>query len=201
MTLVAGPRPALFPASRTCSSIRGHRGFIRLPSLPSLPAAEKRHADSRLLPYSPAQLFDIVRNVDDYKTFLPLTLASRVLTKPRARPDGGSTVLAELTVGFGALRESYISQVTSYPPHRVIATAADSTLFRTMKTTWTFAPTTAGNGKMTKVGFEIAFAFNNPVHAAAAGAFFDKVSEEVMRAFERRCREVYGNDGQGESGR
>jgi coenzyme Q-binding protein COQ10 len=67
-----------------------------------------------------------------------------------------------------------------------------------MKTTWSFTPgpTTANvdSGPAT-VDFDIIFAFNNPVHAAAAQAFFNKVSGDVMEAFEKRCREVYGNAG------
>jgi coenzyme Q-binding protein COQ10 len=107
-------------------------------------------------------------------------------------------MFAELAVGFGALRESYLSEVSCWKDRKVVATAADTSLFKTMKTTWTFGPASNSadvNSGPAKVDFDITFAFNNPVHAAAAQAFFERVSGDVMDAFEKRCREVYGNGG------
>lgn len=134
-------------------------------------------------------------------------------------------VLAELAVGFAGFSEKYVSEVRSWKPERgtkaiVEAIAADASLFKSMRTTWTFEAAQAkrlsfspiaiaaakdSNSTATKsttdkdaeraptlVNFEIQFAFNNPLHAAAASAFFDGVSKDVMRAFERRCRDVYG---------
>lgn len=157
---------------------------------------DQTYKDSKVLGYAPQQLYDLVRDVDQYRNFLPMTVRSRVVTPPRLAADGAKEVMyAELAVGFAGLEESYLSEVSCWKPHKVEAKAADTSLFRTMKTTWTFEP--AGKERDPSqapalVSFDISFAFNNPVHAATTKAFFDRVSKDIMTAFEKRCRQVYG---------
>ncbi|KAI9033177.1 hypothetical protein DFJ74DRAFT_601042 [Hyaloraphidium curvatum] len=175
---------------------RSSRGF--LPDfLPKFPGAGPVHRfrDSKVLGYSSDQLFDLVRNVDEYRHFLPLTRSSRVISPARpCHAAGGEVLLAELAIGFSGFEESYVSRVRCWRPRRVEAEAADTSLFRTMKTIWTFEPATADGVPLprTRVSFEITFAFNNPLHAAAASLVFGGVSKDVVTAFERRCLELYG---------
>ena len=82
------------------------------------------------------------------------------------------------------------------------AEASSSTpLFKTLKTSWTFQPVTsqinanAENPEQmgpTLVTLDIVYAFANPLHATMSGAFFGKVSKKMVRAFEDRCHQVYG---------
>jgi coenzyme Q-binding protein COQ10 len=120
---------------------------------------------------------------------------------------------AELTVAFLAFTESYVSTVTCVPyesvevrfPRPVAlpwlsgaqteqAVAASGTpLFRSLSTTWRFAPAPAdARAGHTLLTLDLAYAFASPLHAAAAGAFFGTVSRAMIEAFETRCTRVYG---------
>lgn len=97
------------------------------------------------LPFSQAQLFEVVSNVGEYDHFVPYCIGSRVLSEQEAaahamartvqqrqpQQDSRSSAsesqtrffLAELTVGFGKLRESYTSRVTLVGQEHVIVRA------------------------------------------------------------------------------
>ena len=74
-----------------------------------------------LTSYSRQELYSIVADVDSYAKFLPCCTNSRVLG-PSLRPmkdrrsDGAAKIIdAELTIGFAAITESYISEVRMLP--------------------------------------------------------------------------------------
>ncbi|SJL02099.1 uncharacterized protein ARMOST_05423 [Armillaria ostoyae] len=99
---------------------------------------------------------------------------------------------AELTVGFMAFQESYVSKVTCTPFSSVEAIASSSTpMFKSLKTIWRFQP--AGEKEHhTLVSLDLAFDFVNPLYTSLSSAFFDKVSGGMVSAFEKRCDEVCG---------
>ena len=66
-----------------------------------------RHAETRHLPYTPEQLFDLVADVPRYQEFLPWVAAVRV------RSDSETEMVADLVVGFKALKERFTSRVVS----------------------------------------------------------------------------------------
>ena len=84
------------------------------------------------------------------------------------------------------------------------AEASSSTpLFKTLKTTWSFQPVASPiNADVenreqwgpTLVTLDLVYAFANPVHATMSGAFFGKVSKKMVKAFEDRCHQVYGQN-------
>lgn len=84
------------------------------------PQGEEFH-ETVILPYSRAELFKVVSDVDSYSEFVPFCVASRVLgpTKspdPRTKKDQATSVVdAELAIGFASVRESYISEVSMRP--------------------------------------------------------------------------------------
>ena len=57
-----------------------------------------RHAETRHLPYTPEQLFDLVADVARYGEFLPWVSAVRV------RSDSETEMVADVIVGFSALK-------------------------------------------------------------------------------------------------
>ena len=64
-----------------------------------------RHTEQRVLPYTPEQLFDLVADVGRYQDFLPWVAATRV------RSDSETGMVADLIVGFKALKETFTSRV------------------------------------------------------------------------------------------
>ena len=68
------------------------------------------HAEKRVLPYTPDQLFDLVAGVEHYPEFLPWCLGARI----RSRRD--NVIVADLIIGFKGIRESFTSRVTLNEP-------------------------------------------------------------------------------------
>ena len=143
--------------------------------------------------------YSIVSDVDSYHLFLPYCLGSRVIgpsDSPRAkenRQNASSIVDAELTIGFSAFRESYVSEVSMRPNEWVLAHAKPSPLFQELHTAWPFRPLPADASiPRTEVTFTLAFAFSSPFYAAVAGQVFEKLSYSMLEAFQQRARSVYG---------
>ncbi|RPD66834.1 hypothetical protein L226DRAFT_498489 [Lentinus tigrinus ALCF2SS1-7] len=138
-----------------------------------------------------------------------------------SEPSGRLNMDVELTVGFLSFKESYVSKVTCRPYESVEAVAASSTpLFKTLNTVWRFQPASAssphathathatpasqssmhtspgisnnGDAKPTLVTLDLSFAFANPVHATVSATVFGQVSKLMVKAFEERCIEIYG---------
>ena len=72
-----------------------------------------RHSETRNLPYSPEQLFDLVADVKRYQEFLPWVAATRI------RSDSETAMIADLVVGFRALKETFTSRVHKRRPHEI----------------------------------------------------------------------------------
>ncbi|KAJ3510617.1 hypothetical protein NLJ89_g4565 [Agrocybe chaxingu] len=145
------------------------------------------------------ELYAIVADVASYSKFIPFCTGSRTDLSALERAMREKTVVdAELTVGFLSLTESYTSVVTSIPFKSVQAVAASSTpLFKTLSTTWSFQPhRPAGSASAltssTLVSFDLTYEFANPLHAGVSSAFFGQVSKTMIRAFEDRCKALYG---------
>ncbi|MEQ1548401.1 MAG: SRPBCC family protein, partial [Chakrabartia sp.] len=68
-----------------------------------------RHSETRILPYSAAQMYGLVTDVARYGEFLPWVSAVRV------RSDNDTEMVADLIVGFKALKESFTSRVHKTP--------------------------------------------------------------------------------------
>ena len=106
------------------------------------PSSPKKVREQVVLPYTPKELYSIVSDVDSYHLFLPYCLGSRVIgpsDSPRAkenRQNASSIVDAELTIGFSAFRESYVSEVSMRPNEWVLAHAKPSPLFQEQHTTY-----------------------------------------------------------------
>jgi coenzyme Q-binding protein COQ10 len=160
-----------------------------------LKAAMPAHSETRVLPYSPRQMFDLVADVANYPAFLPWTAAARI----RSVTDHGDhqVMLADLVISFKVFRERFGSCVTLWPAGDQggrIETAYIDGPFSHMESTWSFAPDPGGCA----VRFDVDFEFRNRLLQGAAGLFFNEAMQRVVRAFERRARELHGaGQGQG----
>src|SRR6185437_5132818 len=77
-----------------------------------------QHRESRVVPYDPDVMFAIVADVEHYPEFLPWVVGLRVLS--RAIDAGKEIMIAEMQVGFSALRERYTSRIVLDPAARRI---------------------------------------------------------------------------------
>lgn len=142
------------------------------------------HAERQVLPYRPDQLFDLVADVEKYPQFLPWCVAARI------RHRSNDELLADLTVGFGPLRESFVSRVTLERPHRV-RVRYETGPFKYLNNQWEFVPHQYG----TEVDFFIDFEFRSRILQRAVGVVFNEAVRRMVQAFRKRAREVYGEPG------
>lgn len=143
------------------------------------------HSETKRLPYSADQMYDLVANVADYPKFLPWTAAARV----RSETDQGdhTEMLADLVVSFKVFRETFGSRVLLWPDAKKIDTSYIEGPFKFLESTWTFADAEGG----CDVHFEVEFEFKNKILQGAAGMFFNQAMQTIVRAFEKRAAELY----------
>ena len=141
-----------------------------------------RHSETRHLPYPPNQLFDLVADVPRYPEFLPWVAAVRV------RSDSETEMVADLVVGFKALREHFTSKVNKERPSRIDVDYLDGPL-KYLHNEWRFEPTADGG---TNLCFSVDFAFRSRIFEALAGQMFDRALRRMTRAFEERAAALYG---------
>ena len=139
------------------------------------------HSESRIVPYTADLMYAVVADVEHYPEFLPWVVALRI--KSRAREDEREILMAEMAVGYRALRERYTSKVTLDHSARVVDVVAVEGPFRILENHWRFTPEGAG----TKVDFRVAFEFSNRLLQAAAAQAFGRVLLKMTDAFEERA--------------
>ncbi len=144
------------------------------------------HAETRILPYTARQMYDLVADVGRYPEFLPWCAAARIRTTyPR---DGAEIMEADLVISFKVFRERFGSRVTLWPEAGRIETEYLDGPFRYMRSDWRFAD--AGEG--CEVSFFVDFEFRNAVLQGIIGVVFNEAMQRIVRAFERRAAELYG---------
>ena len=139
--------------------------------------------ETRTLPYSAEQMFDLVADVERYPEFLPWVVATRV------RSDAEHEMVADMLVGFKALREKFTSKVIKERPHRLEVLYIDGPM-RDLDNIWRFAPRADGG---CEIDFCVDFAFKNKMFEMLAGQYFDRAFRKMAAAFEARADELYGN--------
>ncbi|VXC96600.1 type II toxin-antitoxin system RatA family toxin [Sphingomonas sp. AX6] len=144
-----------------------------------------KHEETRHLPYSPDQMFDMVADVGRYGEFLPWVSAIRV------RSDSETEMVADMIVGFKGLRETFTSKVQKERPDHIRVDYLDGPL-KYLNNDWTFRAD--GDGGC-YVDFCVDFAFKNRMFEMLAGQVFDRALRKMIGAFEDRAKVLYGSDG------
>jgi len=139
------------------------------------------HTESRIVPYTADLMYAVVADVERYPEFLPWVVALRI--KSRSRDEGREILMAEMAVGYRALRERYTSRVVLDPGARTIDVVAVEGPFHRLENHWRFTPEADG----TRVDFRVAFEFSNRLLQAAAGQAFGKVLFKMTDAFAARA--------------
>jgi len=146
-----------------------------------------KHNETRSLPYTREQMFDLVANVAVYPEFLPWVSAIRV------RSDSDTEMVADMIVGFKGIKESFTSRVEKHRPDAVRVDYLDGPL-KHLHNQWNFRDD--GKGRVL-VDFEVEFEFKNRLFEMLAGQMFDKALRKMIGAFEARAATLYGSDESG----
>ena len=139
--------------------------------------------ETRILPYSAEQMFDLVADVARYPEFLPWVVATRV------KSNSDTEMVADMLVGFKALREKFTSKVIKDRPNRIEVIYLDGPM-KDLDNIWRFNPLAQGGCEL---DFCVDFTFKNMMFEMLAGQYFDRAFRKLVAAFDERAHELYGN--------
>jgi coenzyme Q-binding protein COQ10 len=141
------------------------------------------HRETRVLPYTPEQIFDLVADVERYPEFLPWCVGARVSRREEA------LIVADLMIGFKMIRERYTSKVKLDRPNRIDVDYGHDGPFRHLENHWQFKP--AENGGC-EVDFFLDFEFRSRMLQRLIGVVFQEAVRRMVAAFESRAKTIYG---------
>ena len=147
-----------------------------------------KRSETRKLPYSARQMYDLVADVERYPEFLPWNSAARIRSR-KVQPDGSEVIEADLVISFKVFRERFGSRVTLWPDQMKIDTDYLDGQFRYLHSGWAFRDLPEGG---CDVDFFVDFEFKNAILGKLIGVVFDEAMSRIVRAFETRARALYG---------
>jgi coenzyme Q-binding protein COQ10 len=147
-----------------------------------------KFSTKRRVRHAAENMFDLVADVEKYPEFVPLCAAMRVRNRTD-KGEGVSVLVAEMTVAYKLIRQTFTSRVTLDKPKLAILVEYLNGPFSRMQNRWTFVP--AGEAA-SEVEFFIDYEFKSRAFAMLMGAMFDTAFRRFAVAFEKRADEVYG---------
>jgi len=144
-------------------------------------------SSTRRVRHSPENMFALVADVERYPEFLPLCTGLTVRRRT-PREEGGEVLVADMSVGYKAIAETFTSRVTLDPASAKILVEYVDGPFRHLENRWSFKPAAEG----CEIGFFISYEFASRMLGLLMGTMFDKAFRKFAEAFERRADRVYG---------
>lgn len=143
-----------------------------------------KHAEKRTVPYTAAQMFELVAAVDRYPEFLPWCAASRITIRD------GDVFFADLVIGYKMLREKFTSRVTALRPDHIHVEYMDGPM-KNLSNHWRFIENPDGT---CTIDFYVDFEFRNPLLRKLIEMFFNEAIRRMVAAFETRADRLYGKN-------
>jgi coenzyme Q-binding protein COQ10 len=142
---------------------------------------------TRRVRHGAPEMFDLVADVEQYPEFVPLCRSLTV--RQRLKEDGKDVIVADMTVAYKLLRETFTSRITLDRSKLQILVEYLEGPFRRLNNTWNFR---AVDNRACDVEFFIAYEFRSRTLGMLMGAMFDAAFRRFSAAFERRADQVYG---------
>jgi coenzyme Q-binding protein COQ10 len=143
------------------------------------------HAEKRILPYRPDQLYALVAGIEHYPKFLPWCVGARI------RERSAHVVVADLIIGFKVFRERFTSRVTLDPEAKRIDVEYTDGPFKYLKNHWIFHPHPDG----CEIDFYVDFEFRSKLLQKTIELLFNEAVKRMVGAFETRAKQLYGENG------
>jgi len=144
---------------------------------------------TRRVRHAASDMFDLVADVKAYPRFVPLC-RSLTVRRHDSLPDGREVLVADMTVAYKFIRESFTSRVVLDRENGIIDVDYLDGPFQEMKNRWTFVPV---DDHTTDVHFDIRYEFKSRTLATLMGSVFDRAFRRFASAFEERADEGYGH--------
>ncbi len=146
-----------------------------------------KHETTRDVAHTPQQMFALVADIEKYPQFLPLCEALRV--RSRKERNEKTLLVADMTVGYKAIRETFTSQVLLSPDDNMIDVKYLDGPFRYLNNRWSFSARPDGG---CTIKFYIDYEFKSRMLGVVMGSMFDRAFRMFAEAFEKRADEIYG---------
>lgn len=143
--------------------------------------------NTRRVHHRAEEMFALVADVEKYPQFLPMCEALSI--RSRKERDGKVLLIADMTVGYKLIRETFTSQVLLRPEDNVIEVKYIDGPFRYLDNRWTFIP--VGDGESCDVEFVIDYEFKSRMLGLLMGSMFDLAFRKFSEAFEKRADQIY----------
>jgi coenzyme Q-binding protein COQ10 len=143
---------------------------------------------TRRVQHSASDMFALVADVERYPEFVPLC-KSLAIRKRTQESEGREVIVADMTVAYKLIRETFTSRVTLDRDKLTILVEYLEGPFRRMNNRWTFRPASASSSD---VEFFLAYEFRSRALGLLMGSVFDAAFRRFATAFERRADQVYG---------
>lgn len=134
------------------------------------------------VPFTPAQMFALVDDVERYPEFVPWVAGAQLLDRRE------NEVTARLEMERAGVREKFTTRNTLQPPNLIQLTLIEGP-FKLLDGRWSFDSI---QDRGTRIGLSIRFEFANPLTALLLSRSFEKSCAELVDAFVARARKVYG---------
>jgi coenzyme Q-binding protein COQ10 len=142
----------------------------------------------RRVRHSATEMFDLVADVERYPEFVPMCRGLKVRQRTPGE-EGIEVIVADMTVSFKLVRETFSSRVTLDRPKLQILVEYLQGPFSHMQNRWTFRPL---DDQACEVEFFIDYEFRSRTLGMMMGGMFDLAFRRFAAAFEARADEVYG---------
>ena len=143
---------------------------------------------TRRVRHSAADMFALVADMESYPQFVPLCKGLRVRRRD-TREDGTEVALAEMEVGYKAIRERFTTRVTLLAEQNEIVVEYIDGPFSHLRNRWRFKDL---EEKRSEVEFFIEYEFRSRTLGVLMGAMFDEAFHKFSQAFEERADKIYG---------
>jgi coenzyme Q-binding protein COQ10 len=140
----------------------------------------------RRVRHAATNMFDLVADVEKYPQFVPLCSALEI--KSRSQKDGITVLVADMTVAYKVISETFTSRVTLNRPDLKILVEYLNGPFKRMQNRWAFVEAQDGT---CDVEFFIEYEFRSRALALLMGTMFDAAFRRFAGAFEQRADEIY----------
>lgn len=137
-----------------------------------------------LVPYSAAEMFSLVNDIESYSLFLPWCRTSEVLS---ANDD---EVRATIEIAHGSLRKSFTT-CNRLQKNKMIEMRLEQGPFKHLEGFWRFD--TLGE-RACKVSLDLDFEFSSKLVGLAMGPIFSQIANTLVDAFSKRAVDVYGKE-------
>ena len=143
------------------------------------------HAETKYLPYTAKEMFELVADISSYPEFLPWCAAARV--RKEIHTGVIKQIEADLVISFKVFREKFGSRVLLDASKFTIETEYIDGPFSHMHSVWSFNNSEQG----CEVNFNVDFEFKNVMLQSIIGLVFNDAMQRIVRAFERRAADLY----------